>query len=138
MANLNGKIFPNEKPPHSFGQRVTKCTPIFEIFEEKFLFGENPSHLFGIERPKRILFFRKKAKKMPANIGGHKKSPQVLCLWGRRYVVIYYRLVKIILTVFAGIVFLTNRKWLPNETASASLFTLLFPVLRKNLYSYSI
>ncbi len=65
---------------------------------------------------------------MPANIGGHKESPQVLCLCGRRYVVIYCRLVKIILTVFAGIVFLTNGKWLPNETASASLFTLLFPV----------
>ena len=26
---------------HSFGQRGSKCTPIFEAFEEKFLFGEN-------------------------------------------------------------------------------------------------
>ena len=32
MHPLNGKIFPNEKPPHSFGQRVPKCTPIFEVF----------------------------------------------------------------------------------------------------------
>jgi len=112
----------------------TENSQMHTLNRKKFL----PLHLFGIERSKRTLFFRKKAKKMPANIGGHKKSPQVLCLWGRRYVVIYCRLVKIILTVFAGIVFLTNRKWLPNETASASLFTLLFPVLRKNLYSYSI
>lgn len=34
-----------------------------------------PLHLFGIERSKRTLFFRKKAKKLPANTGGHKKIP---------------------------------------------------------------
>ena len=30
-----------KRPLHSFGQRGSKCTPIFEAFEEKFLFGEN-------------------------------------------------------------------------------------------------
>jgi len=30
-----------------------------------------PLHLFGIERSKRTLFFRKQAKKLPANTGGH-------------------------------------------------------------------
>ena len=86
MHPLNGKIFPNEKPPHSFGQRGPKCTPIFglsskkffekiylftcshwevpnyRVFLKNFLSGKKPSHLFGIERSKRNLFFRKKAK----------------------------------------------------------------------------
>lgn len=34
-----------------------------------------PLHLFGIERSKRTLFFRKQAKNLPANTGGHKKIP---------------------------------------------------------------
>ena len=82
MHPLNGKIFPNEKPPHSFGQRVPKCTPIFGLSSKNFLRKFIPSliptgsvqmhtlnrkkflplHLFGIERSKRNLFFRKKAK----------------------------------------------------------------------------
>ena len=37
MHPLNGKIFPNEKPPHSFGQRVPKCTPIFGLSSKNFL-----------------------------------------------------------------------------------------------------
>ena len=34
MHPLNGKIFPNEKPPHSFGQRVPKCTPILGLLQK--------------------------------------------------------------------------------------------------------
>ena len=34
-----------KRPLHSFGQRVLKCTPIFEIFRENFLFGEKISSL---------------------------------------------------------------------------------------------
>ena len=37
MTTLNGKIFPNEKPPHSFGQRGPKCTPIFGLSSKNFL-----------------------------------------------------------------------------------------------------
>ena len=37
MHPLNGKIFPNEKPPHSFGQRVPKCTPNFRLSPKNFL-----------------------------------------------------------------------------------------------------
>ena len=37
MHPLNGKIFPNEKPPHSFGQRGPKCTPIFGLSSKNFL-----------------------------------------------------------------------------------------------------
>ena len=70
MHPLNGKIFPNEKPPHSFGQRVPKCTPISGLFLKNFLFGKK-THLFEIGKPKRNLFFAKRQKNLPASIGGH-------------------------------------------------------------------
>lgn len=34
----------------------------YRVFLKNFLSGKKPSHLFGIERSKRTLFFRKKAK----------------------------------------------------------------------------
>ena len=37
MHPLNGKIFPNEKPLHLFGQRVPKCTPNFRLSPKNFL-----------------------------------------------------------------------------------------------------
>ena len=43
MHPLNGKIFPNEKPPHSFGQRGPKCTPIFGLSSKNFLRKVIPS-----------------------------------------------------------------------------------------------
>ena len=36
--------------------------PNYRVFLKNFLSGKKPSHLFGIERSKRNLFFRKKAK----------------------------------------------------------------------------
>ena len=75
--------YSNEKPPHSFGQRVPKCTPNFRlspkkffekiypftcshweapnyrVFMKNFLSGKKPSHLFGIAKPNDTLFHRK-------------------------------------------------------------------------------
>ena len=48
---------------HSFGQRGAKCTPIFEIFQEKFFYLPKISpHLFGITKPNDTLFHRKNEK----------------------------------------------------------------------------
>ena len=95
MHPLNGKIFPNEKPPHSFGQRGPKCTPIFGLssknFLRKFISSLVPTGKYQIigcfwkifylvKSPLTYLelrsrnapcFSEKKQKNLPANIGGH-------------------------------------------------------------------
>ena len=58
----------NEKVLHLFPLGSAELSG---VFEKIFLFCKRPLHLFGIERLKRTLFFRKKAKNLPANIGGH-------------------------------------------------------------------
>ena len=86
MATLNGKIFSNLKIPLTylhkgcrnahpfwgFSKKIfEKIYPFtcsnwevqnYRVFLKNFLSGKKPSHLFGIERSKRTLFFRKKAK----------------------------------------------------------------------------
>lgn len=87
MHPLNGKIFLNEKTSsliwtkdaemhtqfQDFSKKIfEKIYPFtcshwevqnYRVFLKNFLSGKNPLHLFGIERSKRTLFFRKKAKK---------------------------------------------------------------------------
>lgn len=53
-----------KRPIHSFGQRVPKCTPIFEIFREKFLFGEKTSSLIWNWKAETHPVFQKKGKKI--------------------------------------------------------------------------
>ena len=87
MATLNGKIFSNLKIPLTYLHKgcrnahpfwgfskkkiFEKIYPFtcsnwevqnYRVFLKNFLSGKKPSHLFGIERSKRTLFFRKKAK----------------------------------------------------------------------------
>ena len=86
MHPLNGKIFLNEKTSSliwtkgaemhthfraffkKFLEKIYPFTcshwevPNYRVFLKNFLSGKKPSHLFGIERSKRNLFFRKKAK----------------------------------------------------------------------------
>ena len=101
MHPLNGKIFPNEKPPHSFGQRVPKCTPNFRLSPKNFLRKFVPSlvptensqmHTLNLEKfyPFTYLelrgqnapcFSEKRPKKLPANIGEHKNSHRCFILW---------------------------------------------------------
>lgn len=101
MHPLNGKIFLNEKTSSliwtkgaemhthfraffkKFFEKIYLFTcshwevQNYRVFLKNFLSGKKPSHLFGIGKPKRNLFFRKKTKKLPTDFGGHKKSPKV-------------------------------------------------------------
>jgi len=94
MHPLNGKIFFDLKTPSLIWTKGAEMHTHFRGFlQKKFAkiypftyshwrrpnaYPESqkilPLHLFGIERSKRNLFFRKKAKKLPANIGGHSQA----------------------------------------------------------------
>jgi len=51
MHILNGQnIYGFKKPLHSFGQRVPKCTPIFELLLKKFFEKILSLHLFPLGR----------------------------------------------------------------------------------------
>ena len=58
----------------------------YRVFLKNFLSGKKPSHLFGIERSKRNLFFRKKAKIFLKRRFASKTSPHLFPLaediWG--------------------------------------------------------
>ena len=60
----------------------------YRVFLKNFLSGKKPSHLFGIERSKRNLFFRKKTKIFLKRRFVSKISPHLFPLaediWGRQ------------------------------------------------------
>ena len=112
MHPLNGKIFLNEKTSSliwtkgaemhthfraffkKFFEKIYLFTcshwevQNYRVFLKNFLSGKKPSHLFGIERSKRILFFRKKTKIFLKRRFVSKISPHLFPLaediWGRQ------------------------------------------------------
>lgn len=112
MHPLNGKIFLNEKTSSliwtkgaemhthfraffkKFFEKIYLFTcshwevQNYRVFLKNFLSGKKPSHLFGIERSKRNLFFRKKTKIFLKRRFVSKISPHLFPLaediWGRQ------------------------------------------------------